>query len=71
MASNASVRKCVHLLDAKTMPEKIKVLKADSHELRLTYAAVADSCITAADIGNFLFFACTLLCSGTCQTQLV
>ena len=48
--------------------------KADSNELRLTHAAVADGCVAAAGIENFLLFACTLLLqphasNATCVNQ--
>ena len=36
-------------------------LKADSHELRLTRAFVADSCIATAEIRNFQFWAGALV----------
>ena len=36
-------------------------VKVHSDEVHLTHVAVSDSCIVAAEIGNFLFFARTLL----------
>ena len=46
-------------------------VKADSHDLCLTYAAAADGCVSA-EIGNFVFFRTTHFCrSHMHQMQLV
>ena len=50
------------LEDGAARAERLEIIfKADSHKLRLMNAAAVDGCIATAEIGNFSFFAHTLL----------
>ena len=46
---------------ARSLTSGKRRLKADSHELHLTWVAAADGCVAAAEIGIFLFFPSTHL----------